>query len=79
MGPGMISVIPIPDPDLTEIKGEISMDPVTAGFNCAAQFFIFASTPAGQQMLTDIRTLNSTINADIAKLLASIASHTQPK
>lgn len=63
----------------TESKGKSTdynnMDPVTAIFNAIGGFFQFASTPAGQQILADIRNMNQTLNADIAKLVATMAAH----
>jgi hypothetical protein len=54
------------------------MDPVTAVANAATAFFNLCATPAGQQMLTELLALNSTVQADIAALL-HITAGSAPK
>lgn len=53
----------------------MGFDPVTAALNAAFAFFTFAATPAGQQILTDLRALNSAVANDIGKLISVVAAH----
>ena len=53
------------------------MDPVTAVavFGAIGAFFTWANSPEGQLITADIRAANKAFNADVAKLISSMAAH----